>query len=93
MDFSERILKGQNRALRRPGIEPGSPRWQRGIIPLNHRRAQQYDHILVESAGLVEEQVTRAARYLKPTTRKKKAKKIYSNRTSHVVPHHSTNRS
>ena len=24
--------------LRPPGIEPRSPRWQRGIMPLNHRR-------------------------------------------------------
>jgi hypothetical protein len=26
------------RALRLPGIEPGSPRWQRGILPLDHKR-------------------------------------------------------
>ena len=24
--------------MRLPGIEPGSPRWQRGILPLDHKR-------------------------------------------------------
>ena len=32
--FKSYILK----IMRLPGIEPGSPRWQRGILPLDHKR-------------------------------------------------------
>ena len=31
----------QNSLLRLPGIEPGSPRWQRGILPLDHKRCRE----------------------------------------------------
>jgi hypothetical protein len=31
--------------LHQPGIEPGAPRWQREILPLNHWCRSNCDHI------------------------------------------------
>ena len=29
---------GEQKKMREPGVEPGAPRWQLGILPLNHSR-------------------------------------------------------
>ena len=37
----EDLLRQQDekeKVMRLPGIEPGSPRWQRSIVPLDHKR-------------------------------------------------------
>ena len=42
--------------LRRPGIEPGSRRWQRRILPLNHRRL--HDPIIYQQYLLINQYLT-----------------------------------
>ena len=37
-------LRHESKTMRHPGIEPGAPRWQRGILPLN-----QWRFVLVSS--------------------------------------------
>ena len=35
-------IKNTKKSMRLPGIEPESPRWQRGILPLDHKRLREW---------------------------------------------------
>ena len=35
-------MKKKKFVLRLPGLEPGSNRWQRSILPLNHKRVTKF---------------------------------------------------
>lgn len=33
--------------MRRPGLEPGPPPWQGGILPLDYRRVIRLDYLII----------------------------------------------
>ena len=41
-----RMNEGDEKIVRQPGLEPGSSRWQRPIVPLDHWRGTDGLHIL-----------------------------------------------